>query len=112
MDALSSSVEQRPIECFILNQPFICKAKIFLPRDNKMIQNLYFEQPSTSYELFGKVNVSLTGCKIAGWMIVGQDDTARKLFQRSFKYDFGIGNGARHASLANVVFLNNTICPV
>ena len=77
-----------------------------------MIQNLYFEESTTSYELFSKINVSLTCCKIARWMIVGQYYTARKLFQRGFKYDFWIGNGACHSSLTNVVFLNNTICPV
>src|SRR5688572_33508806 len=112
MDALSSSVEQRPIDCFILNQPFICKAKIFLPCENKMIQNLYFEEPATSNELFGKINVSLTCCKIARWMIVSQYYTACKLFEGCFKYYFWIGNRTSHSSLTNVVFLNDTICPV
>ena len=73
---------------------------------------MYFKEPTTGYQLFGKINVSLACRKIAGWMIVSQYNTACKLFQGRFKYDFWIGNRTSYSSLTNLVFSYDTICPV
>ena len=77
-----------------------------------MIENLNFKQFTCLYNLFCKVQISLTSRQVARRVVKCQDETTRKFRYRELKNNFWIRHSACNTALTDLMFFDQAVCAV
>ena len=74
-----------------------------------MIINRNIQKIACQLHFSGKINILLTWFKVAGWMVMRQNNRGGMVLQSGIEYDFWIGDGAGLSAFADQMLRNNTV---
>ena len=77
-----------------------------------MIEQLYFQELASLFQLLRQVNIALAGNEVARRVVVCDDDAAGQMVKGAFEYYFGISDSPTDTAFADTLLSDEPIGPV